>query len=497
MITYLITYWIYLSIFLAAVIPIVYLIKRNPDLAFWFFLNIYFDPGGYVDYYLGNKIFLNLYMSDIAVIMILFCLFSINTNYRIISKDQFLIKFLKVFLVFAFYYFIVYGGIIPYLNNDLDYFLFLQKSRSFFYYIIILTSVYIFAMRGLKYFYMTTLFIGFIILSALLITLITGLKIIPIFSLQRYAESEMMRISIYSWGLFHILFPISFILYLFSRRIKLNIKYKKLAYIAGILMVIALLITLTRRYFISIPGTILIIILLNSYIFRKSKALALAKILIPLGAVLVIINLTLPKYIDYIADISQDTFQLLTEGSDTRGEGEYRVSGTGDLEISKKYISDNFIFGTGYTYLYWGESDIARSSRGMIYASAMDAAQEVPVYYIFFGYGLAGFIIMLFLYSFLIRLFLRLYSLTKKKINLLTGYPYEILFTILILYMIADKFTFSLYGLGNDFTTPSSGIFIGIGFALLRKLEIITSDNIEILSSDNVNRLQELNTLSA
>lgn len=261
------------------------------------------------------------------------------------------------------------------------------------------------------------------------------------------------------------------------------------------LMVVTLLIVLTRRNILSIPGTLLIIVLLNSYIFRKSKILGLAKVLVLVGIILIIINFTLPKYVDYIVSISQDTFLLLTKGQDTHGEGEYRVSGTEDLEITKKYIFNNLFLGTGYSYLHWDNSNIATSSRGSEYASAMDAAQEVPVYHIFFAYGLIGFIIMVFLYSFLIRLFLKLYSLTKKNINQLTNYPYELLFIIFILYTIAYKFTFSLYSIGEDFTLPNQGIFIGIGFALLRKVKIISS-NVEQASPNRNSRFQEKDTFS-
>ena len=241
-------------------------------------------------------------------------------------------------------------------------------------------------------------------------------------------------------------------------------------------MVITLLITLTRRNYVSIFGSILIIILLNSSIFRKSKIALLSKILVPISIILLLISLALPKYVNYIGKISEDIFLLFTKGSDTRGESEYRVSGTGDLLITKKYIADNFIFGTGYTYLYWGESESATSPRGDIFAKAADAAQEVPIYNILFSYGITGFIIIVFLYSYLVKLFLRLNSLLKKHIKELITYPYELLFAIYILYMIIDKFTFSLYALGNDFPTPYYGIYIGIGFALLRKLNFISSN---------------------
>ena len=474
-----IAYFTYLTIFLAVLFPLIYIIRRKPDLSFWFLVNIYFDPGGYINFYFEGKTFLNLNLSDVAIVLILFCLIAVKTNYKIIYENQFLVKFYKVFFVFAIYFFVFYGFVVPYLNNDLNYVLFLQKNRTFFYYVIILTSAYIFALRGLKYFYLTTLFLCIFILSSFLISLVTGLKIVPIEIYERYSGSEMMRITILSWGLFYILFPLSFILFLFSYKIKLNLKYTKLLYFAGMLMIVTLLITLTRRNYIGISSSIFIIILLNSYIFRRSKIFAFVKILVPMSIVLLIIYLTLPKYVDYIANISQDTFQLISKGT-ARGEQEYRITGTGDLLITKKYIADNLILGTGYNYLHWGgEEEIALSSRGSEFALASDAAKEVPIYNIFFSFGLAGFIIMLFLYSYLIKLFLRLYSLLKKNINILIAYPYDLLFSIFILYMIADKFTFSLYTLGTDFTTPYYGIFIGIGFALLHKLKIITRNEVD------------------
>lgn len=454
------------------------------------------DPGGYFTYYLGGRFLSVLTLADIAIIPILLCLYRVKSKNKIIHNDRFFTSFLKVFSVFALYYFIVYGAVIPYFNNDLDYMVFLQKNRFFYYYIIVLISTYVFALRGLKYFYLTTVFISSFVLVAYLITLATGFNLVPVMVFERYEGDEMMRLSIYSWGLISIMFPFSFILFSSSYRIKKNIKYKSLIYSAGILMVLTLLITLSRRYVISIPGTLILIILICSYIFRKSRAVGIAKILVPLGIILIIINLVLPKYVDYIADISQDTFLVLTRGTDTRGEQEYRVSGTSDLEITKKYIGENFIFGTGYSYLYWGKGGYAQSSRGDKYAAAMDAANEVPVYYIFFGYGLAGLVIMIFLYSFLIRLFLRLFSIMRKRISILMEYPYEVLFAIYFLYFIADKFTYSFWSLGKDFVIPTSGMFISIGFALYKKFKRISSDSRIVADSKSISEEHLVNDIS-
>jgi O-antigen/teichoic acid export membrane protein len=69
-------------------------------------------------------------------------------------------------------------------------------------------------MRGLKYYFLTTAFIGFIIFSLLLITLVTGMEIVPLVFLERYEGSDIIRIGIYSWGLLSVLFPLAFILFL-------------------------------------------------------------------------------------------------------------------------------------------------------------------------------------------------------------------------------------------------------------------------------------------
>src|SRR4030095_3044094 len=101
-----IIYLFYISIFLAVTLLVIYLIKRNPDLAFWLFLNIYFDPGGYFSYYLGGRFLSVLTIYDLTIIPIIFCLYTSKTSYKIIYKDRFFINFLKVFSIFALYYFI-------------------------------------------------------------------------------------------------------------------------------------------------------------------------------------------------------------------------------------------------------------------------------------------------------------------------------------------------------------------------------------------------------
>ena len=125
-------------ILLILFVTLVLIIKNKPDLWFWLFLNLFFDPGGFVEGVLKGKILGPLITADVFILGIVICLLTVKVNWRFIFGDQFLRKFLFFLLIYSSYYFIVYGGIVPYLKNDLNYTAFLIKSRVYIYGLIIL-----------------------------------------------------------------------------------------------------------------------------------------------------------------------------------------------------------------------------------------------------------------------------------------------------------------------------------------------------------------------
>lgn len=454
------------------IFTLVIIIRNRPDFWFWLFLNLYFDPGGFVGGYRDGILIGPLGIADVCIAGIVICLLYAKINWEVVYQDQFFSKFLLALFIFTLYYFIAYGGIVPYFHNDFNYPTFLMKNRQFIYGLIILIAVYFFSMRGLDYFYSITLFIGAICLTLFFITLITGVELIPIWELRREG-TEMTRISMYSYGLFNLVFPIALTVYLLSRKVNINLKYKSLLYYAGIVMILTLLITLTRRTQIDIIGTTLIIVLIISYLLRTSKIAGIFKLVVPAVLVIVVLYFTLPDYGDYITKTAEDTFLILTTGENISGQREDRVTGTGDLDVAKEYINDNILFGTGWTYLHWGGTRIATSPRGVVYSRAADAAGEVPIYYLFFGFGLVGAILMLPLYFMLGKLFFNLIKVLKLTLINYLQDPMTIIFSIYILLTIAVKFTINLYQLSSDFMGPYisyTAVFIGLGFALYRKI---------------------------
>ncbi len=116
---------------LIIIIALIIIIRNKPDLWFWIFLNLFFDPGGYVVGLLDGALVGSLNISDVFIVGITICLIFAKVNWKSIFQDKFLVRFLFYLLIFSAYFFIVYGGVVPYFHNDFDYPTFLIKNRVF------------------------------------------------------------------------------------------------------------------------------------------------------------------------------------------------------------------------------------------------------------------------------------------------------------------------------------------------------------------------------
>src|SRR4030065_2160156 len=112
------------------IFTLIIIIRNKPDIWFWIFLNLYFDPGGYVTGFRDGKIVGPLNMRDAFIFGIVICLVSAKINWKVISQDQQLSRFLLFLLFFSAYYFIVYGGVAPFIHNDFDYSTFFLEHRA-------------------------------------------------------------------------------------------------------------------------------------------------------------------------------------------------------------------------------------------------------------------------------------------------------------------------------------------------------------------------------
>ncbi len=459
----------------AAIVGIL-IMNKKLDLSFWLMLNMFFDPGGYLS--AVSEHFLDrLDFKDILIVFILISIYKIKGARKIIYQNTYFVKFLKFFLYFVLFYFIIYGAIIPYLKEDLNYSVFLLKNRRFVYGIILLFGVYLFALRGFKYFYLTTLFVALPTMILFWLTLITQIPLMEYALFERYRGSGIMRIGISSYGLFQILFPVSAIIYFINQSYNIRIKHKNLLYFVAFLILVTLLISLTRRTILDVIGSIFIIGFLVSKIIKTNIISIPFKIIVPTLILFLIILLLTPKYVNYLATVTADTFLLLTTGKNMRGESDNRVSGGGIYPEVYEKIEQNILFGTGYSYFTWeivremGEHKTAVSTRGYEFGQLADAASEIGFLNMFFSFGIIGFLFLLPLYISIYKLARKLYKIIRFNFNkLISDDPLSVVFSVLFILMVVQMFTYKIWSTGDEFIGSRIqiiAVWIGLGFALL------------------------------
>ncbi len=458
---------------LVILIPSFILIQRYPDFFFWLFLMLFFDPGGFFEGYFESNIFGLVDYTDALFVMLLISIFSVKNKVGLLNYDKDFKKIFYYFLFFQIYYVIFYGFLVPYLNNRLDFLFFLQKNRMYFMALPIMYGVYIFTQRSINIFFKMLVFFSITILILYTFTLLSGIQIIPIFRMERYQGSGIERMGMLSYGLINLILPVAIILFFIKQRKKINLQNEKIIYLSALLMLVTYLLTLTRREYLSIALSIILILLLVSYILKTSKLKLSTKIIFPAILGFLTLFVLFPQSLDNTINLFKDTLSLVFTGQDTMGRTDYRISGTGDLLFVKQIIGENIFMGTGYIPYIW--ADIVRlKSYGDTFAMAMDASAEVPIYGAFFRLGIVGVIFSSGIYILLLKnafTFSRSLKMNRDKLTNISNY--DLLLTFLSLYLVFSLFTIRFYTLFGDFYSPSTlplfAVILGLFYSLKKK----------------------------
>lgn len=451
-----------------------FFIYRHPDFFFWLFLMLFFDPGGFFTGYFENNAISLINFSDLFFIGILLSVLSVVLKKNNIVKiDPSFKKIFLCLLIFQIYYICIYGYVVPYYNGKLDFQFFLQKNRMYFMALPIMYSIYLFSHRNIKLFYKALVYFSITILSLYLITLITNLSIIPLMTLERYDGSGIVRISMLSYGLIDWIMPIAIIIIFLKVKKKIKFPKEKMIYISAILMLMAYFLTLTRREYLDIVLSIILLLFLVSYVFGIPMMRLTKRILIPALLGILSFFALFPKSFDNTVRLFEDTFSLVLTGKDTKGRTDYRISGTGDMLYVKQIISENPLMGTGYTPYMW--EDIVRlKGYGDTFAMAMDASSEVPIYGAFFRLGIVGVLLAAGIYFLLLKdLYKFLKKLRKNGKKLIRFNRIEVVLLLLSIYLLTSVFTIRIYDLFGYFYSPSTiplfGVMLGLFYSLKKK----------------------------
>lgn len=315
------------------------------DYIFWILFILYSNPGGILQALgLMSGEGGSVSIRDFLFFLLLGCFMLVQHNRIIKSNDYH--KVIKYFFIFGLYYFFVFGYFTPIfkMSEGHTFFYFLKKSRTTIYSFLLFIIVYHFYLRSHVLFFRTLFLSSIVILILFIATLITGIEILPIDTLNR-SFTNAQRIFLRSYGFMPLLIPIGAVVIVFF---KYKFKWKTIILIAFGLMFLAWLLSITRRHIIGTFVYLFLALVLFNYF--QHKALFSTKKLFLVGFYTIVIgfviSLSFPKYIQASYDALEESIQVIQSGESSSGGKDARL-GFGK-DFMQNLIKENIYFGTGF-----------------------------------------------------------------------------------------------------------------------------------------------------
>lgn len=318
--------------------------KKLVDYVFWIAFILFTNPGGILEALGEDSGDGGINAKDFIFVILLVC-FLVTFKRTDREKDVTFNKTKKYLFIFLAYFIIVFGFFVPIFRGSPDYtpVFFVVKNRLTFINIFLFIAVYKFYQRSYPIFYKTFIFSSIIIIPLFIISIVTGLEILPILNFRRNF-STLQRKFMVDYGLMPLLIQMGIAMLVF----KFGVKYKKHIIAGFVLLFLSYILSITRRY---IFGTFIILILgllLNSYILKK-PLFSLKGILRSILISVIIaygIFLSFPRYFDAGVMAFNETVHVFRYGETTTGKKDERLGFNRVFIVN--LIKKHPFFGTGF-----------------------------------------------------------------------------------------------------------------------------------------------------
>jgi hypothetical protein len=447
-------------VFGAFLFIIVYVMGRKYTVPlFWFSLMMYFDPGGFVAGYGGGNIIGKLNASD-------FFFFIISGLYFIRYKHYFrsqkwgkeTYRLLKWLALYFLYYIFIFGFLAPILNGYPNFSMFLLKSRAMFYLPFIFIYVYHFAQidtqaRFVKY---ITAF-SLVILPLFLVSYLTGIEIVPIIRMSRFAGEETQRVWMASYGFINLSLYFSLVVLLMDKKyLRLNKNNRRKLLAAGVFIVLVLILTLTRREIIRLIAIPIIMAFIISKLERKSIFNKTGKIILGGGLIIVIMGSVLSTNLSWLSKTMSDTVLLLTTGQDSYGNTDERLNQDGGFIHAKDFINNNLLIGSGYyPYTFEEQKEQTKGARANNFVVGLNSASEVGIFGALFKTGLMGLLLSFPFYLIPLKKAYLLYKrLRRNPLLMYKIKSFDLIIVIFTFTYFIQKLVLEFLDLFGQFGTP-------------------------------------------
>lgn len=392
------------------------------DYLFWFFFILFTNPGG-IFAALGEDTSSTGTVDsfDFIFFLLLGCYISISYKSRIKTRTYKKLTFYLI--IFGLYYLIIFGFFIPTFKETPGYstFQFIKKSRKTIYSLLIFAMVYRFYLRSSVLFFKTLIISSIIVLSLFLITVLTGIKILPVSTASR-GFVKVDRMFIAEEGLMILLILMGSILIVFKN----NLKWKKLIILSYFMMFVNFVLSITRRDIIGTFIYLIIAMIIHNYI--KNMALIPIKKMLTASIYLIIfgffVSFSFPKYWEASTAGMLEAVSIVSTGETEAGKEDVRL-GFGK-DFMQNLILENPLVGTGFDNRWRGRGDkLGFETRDYPFLSAIAMT------------GVLGILIFLPIYILLFEaLLIDIKFLRKNRIDV-KSYEFFILI-IFIIYFIFD-----------------------------------------------------------
>lgn len=385
------------------IVLIAFLVSLNyPDFMFWLALTIFMDPGGYLQLYLDRSLIGGIQLLDLQFVLLMIPLLSPKIKLKEYFKpkdNRWIFNFLLFFTLF--YHIFIYG----FINTKGDFkslIDLIQYERLTLIGFVSIIPAYIFFKRN------STILIKFAIITSLfisvfyIITILTGIQLVPTVTFSRGLGTDAMRISMLSYGFADFFISTSLILLLFN----IYVPYKRITYFIGIILFIAVILTLTRRSIIAIFYTSFIIYYLHQKIIGSPViSTKFAKYIFGIASAILVLFFIQPDYIGFGYDMIQNTLDVATTGGVANGEVDGRFEH--DIPAHLDRFKQAPILGYGYDPTWY--SNIVEEG-GL-------SANDVPLTAALGMFGLIGLFIFSIFYVRIFKILLQTYYVLKASYN--------------------------------------------------------------------------------
>ncbi|MFO8000841.1 MAG: O-antigen ligase family protein [Marinilabilia sp.] len=425
------------------------IIRRWPDVAFWIVVLLLFDPTGHFSVYLGKDSLGGFYYRDFLFPLAFVPLLSPRVPFQQAFGFRPFQVLIGVQLIFLLYHLFVYGYWQT--GEGWDYLLryvMVRERMSVFGFLLII-PVFVMARRNLSFFIDLLVWSTVVVYAVYFMTLLTGIDLVPVWQAERYRGSGILRYAMYSSGLSEMLIPLAF--FVFAR--KVPYRYRHLL-LGGLVMVVAaVLISLTKSSYVGLAGLVAASLFLYARFYRASLPGLLKMLTGGVIGILLLMMFVFPEYPLLVWRQVQDLWLFLTGDAYTSGMVEGRLQNQWPAHLS--LISERPLFGTG--------ADFSRFFSMRFHPSDYEVT-DLPITGHLAMYGVVGLAVYSLFYIQFWRYVLKGYRLIKKRLNHFNELDIAVFFMVFA--WMVKTFLFRPNYLFNELTTGTLLINLYAGLLL-------------------------------